>query len=174
MVGRSRGVEALTLTAERIAERNFELTQLLIDNLGITNADEKLGSVFPEHVTYHSSCHGMRMLGLGTRQQDLLRTVEGIKYTQLEGMDQCCGFGGTFSFKNADVSGAMVNDKADNVEATGASVCTGGDCSCLMNIGGALSRRGSDVKTIHFAEILASTKENPLKIDAEHLELSIA
>ena len=119
----------------------FELSQLLIDILGITNAAEQLGSYFPEHVTYHSSCHGMRMLGLGTRQQDLVRTVEGIKYTQLEGMDQCCGFGGTFSFKNADVSGAMVNDKADNVEATGASVCTGGDCSCLMNIGGALMRR---------------------------------
>lgn len=89
-------------------------------------------------------------------------------------MDQCCGFGGTFSFKNPDVSGAMVNDKADNVEATGASICTGGDCSCLMNIGGALSRRGSDVKTIHFAEILASTKENPLKIDSKNIELSIA
>ena len=138
------------------------------------HAAEQLGSYFPEHVTYHSSCHGMRLLRLGTRQQDLVRTVEGIKYTQIEGMDQCCGFGGTFSFKNPDVSGAMVNDKADNVEATGASICTGGDCSCLMNIGGALSRRGSDVKTIHFAEILASTKENPLKIDSKNIELSIA
>lgn len=165
MVARSRGDEALALKAEQIASRTFELSQLLIDVLGITNAAEQLGSYFPEHVTYHSSCHGMRLLRLGTRQQDLVRTVEGIKYTQIEGMDQCCGFGGTFSFKNPDVSGAMVNDKADNVEATGASICTGGDCSCLMNIGGALSRRGSDVKTIHFAEILASTKENPLKID---------
>lgn len=174
MVARSRGDEALALKAEQIASRTFELSQLLIDILGITNAAEQLGSYFPEHVTYHSSCHGMRMLGLGTRQQDLVRTVEGIKYTQIEGMDQCCGFGGTFSFKNADVSGAMVNDKADNVEATGASVCTGGDCSCLMNIGGALMRRGSNVQTIHFAEILASTKENPLKIDSEHVELSIA
>lgn len=96
----------------QIASRTFELSQLLIDVLGITNAAEQLGSYFPEHVTYHSSCHGMRLLRLGTRQQDLVRTVEGIKYTQIEGMDQCCGFGGTFSFKNPDVSGAMVNDKA--------------------------------------------------------------
>ena len=84
MVARSRGDEALALKAEQIASRTFELSQLLIDILGITNAAEQLGSYFPEHVTYHSSCHGMRMLGLGTRQQDLVRTVEGIRYTQIE------------------------------------------------------------------------------------------
>ena len=85
--------------------------------------------------------------------------IEANWAAQLEGMDQCCGFGGTFSFKNADVSGAMVNDKADNVEATGASVCTGGDCSCLMNIGGGLSRGATGVSTVHLAQILASTRE---------------
>ena len=83
----------------------------------------------------------MRMLGLGTRQQDLVRTVEGIKYTQLEGMDQCCGFGGTFSFKNADVSGARSTTRQTTLKQPVLPSCTGGDCSCLMNIGGALMRR---------------------------------
>ena len=100
-------------------------------------------------------------------------TVRRASYTQIEGMDQCCGFGGTFSFKNADTSGAMVADKVMHIEKTGASVCAGGDVSCLMNIGGALSRKKSDVRTLHFAEILASTKESPLKIDGP-VSLSIA
>ena len=88
-------------------------------------------------------------------------------------MDQCCGFGGTFSFKNADVSGAMVNDKADNVEATGASSAPGGDCSCLMNIGGALMRRARTFRPSTSLRSIASTKENPLKINSERVELSI-
>lgn len=165
MIAERKGDNDLARRANQLASRTFELSELLIDVLGITNAAEQLGSYFPEHVTYHSSCHGMRLLGLGTRQSDLVRTVEGIQYTQVEGLDQCCGFGGTFSFKNADTSGAMVEDKVANIEKTGASVCTGGDVSCLMNIGGALSRKNSDVQTIHFAEILASTKENPLKVN---------
>ncbi|MFW0107568.1 (Fe-S)-binding protein [Rothia sp. P7181] len=173
MIARRAGDEELAQRAETIAARTFELSSLLIDVLGITNAAEQLNSYFPEHVTYHNSCHGMRLLKLGTRQADLLRTVGGIEYTEIEGLDQCCGFGGTFSFKNADTSGAMVSDKADNIEKTGASICTGGDVSCLMNIGGALSRKGSPVKTVHFAEILASTKENPLKVSGP-VELAAA
>lgn len=165
MIAERKGDHDLARRANALATRTFELSELLIDVLGITNAAEQLGSYFPEHVTYHSSCHGMRLGSLGTRQSDLIRTVAGIKYTQIEGLDQCCGFGGTFSFKNADTSGAMVADKAANIEKTGASICTGGDASCLMNIGGALSRKGSDVQTIHFAQILASTKENPLVVN---------
>ncbi|MEX3610446.1 (Fe-S)-binding protein [Rothia sp. LK2588] len=165
MIARRKGDEKLAVRAETLAARTFELSQLLIDVLGITNAAEQLGSYFPEHVTYHNSCHGMRLLHLGTRQADLLKTVGGIDYTEIEGLDQCCGFGGTFSFKNADTSGAMVADKVANIEKTGASVCTGGDVSCLMNIDGALSRKDSPVATVHFAEILASTKENPLNVD---------
>ncbi len=165
MIARRAGDEALAVRAENLAARTFELSELLIDVLGITDAAEQLGSYFPEHVTYHSSCHGMRLLHLGTRQSDLVKTVAGINFTELEGLEQCCGFGGTFSFKNADTSGAMVADKIKHVKETGASICTGGDVSCLMNIGGALSRDGSDVRTIHFAEILASTKENPLTVD---------
>ncbi|HXD28120.1 MAG TPA: (Fe-S)-binding protein, partial [Arthrobacter sp.] len=112
-------------------------------------------------VTYHPSCHGMRLLRLGDRQLDLLRTVEGIELTDLPAADQCCGFGGTFSMKNAEVSSAMLADKAANVTATGASLCTGGDASCLLHIGGGLSRTGAAAGTLHLAEILASTHENP-------------
>ncbi|MFW0111493.1 (Fe-S)-binding protein [Rothia sp. P5766] len=165
MIAERAGDTATAQAATSLAARSFELSQFLIDVCGITNAAEQLGSYFPEKVTYHSSCHGMRLLGLGTRQEDLIRTVEGLEYTQIEGLDQCCGFGGTFSFKNADTSGAMVADKVENIEKTGASVCTGGDASCLMNIGGALSRKDSAVRTVHYAEILASTKDNPLKVD---------
>lgn len=165
MIARKGGDEDLALRAELLAARTFELSNLLIDVLGITDAAAQLGSYFPQHVTFHSSCHGMRLLHLGTRQQDLLRTVEGLNYTEIEGLDQCCGFGGTFSFKNADTSGAMVIDKVNNIEKTGASVCAGGDVSCLMNIGGALSRKNSPVRTLHFAEILASTRENPLTLE---------
>lgn len=165
MIAERAGDVATAQAATSLAARSFELSQFLIDVCGITNAAEQLGSYFPEKVTYHSSCHGMRLLGLGTRQEDLIRTVEGLEYTQIEGLDQCCGFGGTFSFKNADTSGAMVADKVENIEKTGASVCTGGDASCLMNIGGALSRKESPVRTVHYAEILASTKDNPLKVD---------
>lgn len=165
MIAERAGDTTTAQAATSLAARSFELSQFLIDVCGITNAAEQLGSYFPEKVTYHASCHGMRLLGLGTRQEDLVRTVEGLEYTQVEGLDQCCGFGGTFSFKNADTSGAMVADKVENIEKTGASVCTGGDASCLMNIGGALSRKDSPVRTVHFAEILASTKDNPLKVD---------
>ncbi|MDY3048197.1 MAG: (Fe-S)-binding protein [Rothia sp. (in: high G+C Gram-positive bacteria)] len=164
MIAERAGDQATAQAAASLASRSFELAEFLIDVCGITDAAAELGSYFPHKVTYHSSCHGMRLLGLGTRQEDLIRTVEGLEYSQIEGLDQCCGFGGTFSFKNADTSGAMVADKVENIEATGASVCTGGDASCLMNIGGALSRKNSPVQTIHFAEILASTRQNPLKV----------
>lgn len=165
MIARRAGDEGTAQAAEEIAGRTFELSKLLIDVLGVTDAAAQLGSYFPHRVTFHSSCHGMRMMKLGTRQSDLVRSVEGVEFAELPDLEQCCGFGGTFSFKNADTSGAMVADKAQNVESTGASVCTGGDVSCLMNIGGALSRRGSAVQTVHFAEILASTRENPLRVE---------
>ncbi|MCP3425485.1 (Fe-S)-binding protein [Rothia sp. AR01] len=164
MIARRAGDEPTARAAEDVAGRTFELSRLLIDVLGVADAARQLGSYFPHRVTYHASCHGMRLLGLGTRQPDLIRTVEGIEFAELPDVDQCCGFGGTFSFKNADTSGAMTADKVANIESTGASLCTGGDVSCLMNIGGALSRTGSAVRTVHFAEILASTRENPLEV----------
>lgn len=163
------GDAALKARAEAVGAKTYELSQLLVDVLGITNAAEQLGSHFAHKVTYHPSCHGMRSLNLGDRQLDLLRSVGGIEVADLPEADQCCGFGGTFALKNADVSSAMLEDKAKNIESTGASLCSGGDASCLMHIGGGLSRTSSDTTTLHFAEILASTIDEPVSVTGEVL-----
>lgn len=169
MVARSCGDAGLEARAEAVGAKTYELSALLTDVLGVTDAAAQLGSWFPHNVTYHPSCHGMRLLKLGDRQLNLLQSVEGISVAPLAQADQCCGFGGTFSMKNADVSTAMLDDKAANIKATGADLCSGGDASCLMHIGGGLSRQGSDVSTLHFAEILASTKENPVSVTGDVL-----
>lgn len=164
-VCRRVGDEQTAQRAEQIAGQTFELSKLLIDVLGVTDAASQLGSYFPHRVTFHSSCHGLRHMKLGSRQSDLVKTVEGVDFRELPGLEECCGFGGTFSFKNADTSGAMVDSKIRNIAQTGASICAGGDVSCLMNIGGALDRQKVPVQTLHFAEILASTREHPLEVD---------
>ncbi|GAA3290236.1 (Fe-S)-binding protein [Arthrobacter citreus] len=169
MVARSCGDAGLEARAEAVGAKTYELSALLTDVLGVTDAAAQLGSWFPHNVTYHPSCHGMRLLRLGDRQLNLLQSVEGISVAPLQQADQCCGFGGTFSMKNADVSTAMLEDKAANITATGADLCSGGDASCLMHIGGGLSRQGSSVSTLHFAEILASTKENPVSVTGDVL-----
>lgn len=178
MVARRAGDEALARDAEAVASRTYELAQLLTDVLGVTDSAAQLGSWFPHAVTYHPSCHGLRLLRLGDRQKDLLRTVGGIDFHELPDAQECCGFGGTFSLKNPDVSGAMAEAKIANITASGASLCSGGDASCLMHLGGAMSRRGSTgedgapLRTVHLAEILASTREHPLDVSGP-LELSI-
>ena len=169
MVARSCGDAGLETRAEAVGAKTYELSALLTDVLGVTDAAAQLGSWFPHNVTYHPSCHGMRLLRLGDRQLNLLQSVEGISVAPLPQADQCCGFGGTFSMKNADVSTAMLEDKAANITATGADLCSGGDASCLMHIGGGLSRQGSSVSTLHFAEILASTRENPVSVTGDVL-----
>lgn len=131
----------------------YELTEFLVDVLGVTD----VGAYYPHTVTYHPTCHGLRMLGLGDRPRRLLEAVEGLRLRELEGAEECCGFGGTFAVKNADVSAAMGADKARHIEETDAeAVCTV-DNSCLMHIGGTLSRRGSATRPVHIAEILAGT-----------------
>lgn len=167
MVARSCGDAALEVRATAVGARTYELSELLVDVLGVTDAAAQLGSYFPHRVTYHPSCHGMRLLRLGDRQAQLLRSVRGIELADLPEADQCCGFGGTFSMKNADVSSAMLADKAANIAATGAELCTGGDASCLMHIGGGLSRQGSSITTLHLAEILASTEESPVSVTGD-------
>lgn len=167
MVARACGDAELEARATAVGARIYELSELLVDVLGITDAGAQLGSYFPHRVTYHPSCHGMRLLKLGDRQSRLLGSVQGIDMVELPEADQCCGFGGTFSMKNADVSSAMLEDKAANITATGASLCSGGDASCLMHIGGGLSRQGSAVTTLHLAEILASTMDEPASITGE-------
>lgn len=172
LVARQCGDAALADDAAMVAENTYELSELLVDVLGVTDSAAQLGSWFPHPVTYHPSCHGMRLLGLGDRQKDLVRSVEEIEFHELPDAEECCGFGGTFSFKNPDVSGAMADAKLRNIVDSGASLCTGGDASCLMHLGGAASKRKLDVQTVHFAEILASTRANPLIVDGP-VELSI-
>jgi len=120
-----------------------------------------VGAWFPYRVTYHPTCHSLRMLHVGDKPFRLLRAVEGIDLVDLPDAEGCCGFGGTFALKNAPTSAAMLADKASAVRATGAEVLTAGDMSCLMHIGGGLSRERAGVSMLHLAEILASTRDHP-------------
>jgi L-lactate dehydrogenase complex protein LldE len=156
MVARRLGDEALAGRAETVAERTYELSELLIDVLGV----EDVGAYYPHRVTYHPTCHSLRLLRVGDRPLRLLRNVAGLDLVELPDAAVCCGFGGTFAVKNADTSTAMLADKMRNVLATGAEVCTAGDSSCLMHIGGGLSRLNAGTSTIHLAEILASTRDS--------------
>jgi L-lactate dehydrogenase complex protein LldE len=134
--------------------RVYELCEFLTDVLEVTD----VGAYFPHKVAFHATCHSQRMLHIGDRPARLLSAVDGLELAPLEHSAECCGFGGTFSVKNSDTSVAMGQDKADDVVATGAEVLASADTSCLMHIGGLLSRRGSPVKPMHLAEILASTR----------------
>ena len=122
-----------------------------------------VGAYFPHTVTYHPTCHSMRVAHVGDRPYRLLQAVEGLTLIDLPEKEVCCGFGGTFSVKNPEVSTAMVSQKAANIMSTKAEVLCTGDYSCMMNIGGALSRVQSGVRVMHLAEILASTKEAPFQ-----------
>ncbi|MFD7440351.1 (Fe-S)-binding protein [Streptomyces sp. NPDC059909] len=151
-----RGQE-LADAAARAVPKTYELTEFLVDVLKVTD----VGAYYPHTVTYHPTCHGLRMLGLGDRPRRLLEHVKGLELRELPGAEECCGFGGTFAVKNAAVSAAMGADKARNIASTGAeAVCTV-DNSCQMHIGGTLTRLGSTVRPVHIAEILASTEGDP-------------
>jgi L-lactate dehydrogenase complex protein LldE len=118
---------------------------------------EDVGAYYPHRVVYHPSCHGLRMLRVGDAPLRLLRNVRGIDLQELADAESCCGFGGTFAVKNADVSAAMLADKVQRILQSGAEVCTALDSSCLMQIRGALARQRTGVRTVHLAEILAAT-----------------
>jgi L-lactate dehydrogenase complex protein LldE len=156
MVARHGGDEDLARRAEQVGERTYELSQFLVDVLGV----DDVGAYFPHRVTYHPTCHSLRLLRVGERPLRLLRNVRGLELVELPEADECCGFGGTFALKNPDVSTAMLADKMRGVLSTRAEVCTAGDSSCLMHIGGGLSRLRTGVRTVHLAEILASTEED--------------
>ena len=130
-----------------------ELSEFLTDVLGV----EDVGARFPARVAYHPTCHSLRALRLGDAPLRLLGGVSGVELVELAGAEECCGFGGTFAIKNADVSAAMLDDKLAAIERSGAEVVTAVDNSCLMQIGGGLERRRSNVRTMHLAEILAAT-----------------
>ncbi|WP_424952574.1 (Fe-S)-binding protein [Deinococcus sp.] len=155
------GDDALLAQVTELGTRTFELSEFLVRVLGVTD----VGAYYPHRVTYHPTCHAARLLRVGDAPLQLLANVRGLTLVPLAASDQCCGFGGTFSVKNPETSTAMLADKVQNVMATLAEVCTAGDNSCLMHIGGGLGRLQSGVGVVHLAEILAGAEP----IDAEVL-----
>ncbi len=146
------GDRDLAARVESVSPKVYELTEFLIDVLDTVD----LGAYFAERVAYHPTCHGRRLLGIGDRPMRLLRAVGGLVLEPLPNDDVCCGFGGTFAVKNEDTSVAMGVDKVRDVVSTGAAVLTAADTSCLMHIGGLISRQKEQVRVMHLAEILAS------------------
>ncbi|MFF2446066.1 (Fe-S)-binding protein [Neobacillus sp. NPDC058068] len=138
--------------AKQLAAKTFELTQFIVDVLKV----EDVGARFEGSVTYHTSCHMTRLLGVKEAPMILLNNVKGLTLTELPGKEQCCGFGGTFSVKMAQISEQMVDEKVRHVEETGAEFLIGADAACLMNIGGRIERKGKPVKVLHIAEVLNS------------------
>jgi L-lactate dehydrogenase complex protein LldE len=130
----------------------FELSELLVKRLGVTD----VGASFPGRVTYHPTCHSLRVTQVGDAPLRLLGAVAGLELVELPDARECCGFGGTFAVKNAETSTAMVSDKCRAIVSTGATVCTAVDGSCLLQIGGRLERERAPVRALHLAEILAS------------------
>jgi L-lactate dehydrogenase complex protein LldE len=154
LVARRSGDAGLTAAVAGIGPHVYEFSEFLVDVLGAVD----VGASFAHRVTYHPTCHSLRMLHVGDRPQRLLRAVRGLELIDLPGAAECCGFGGTFAVKNADTSVAMGTDKARRVLGTGAEVLVAGDNSCLLHIGGLLSRQRAGVRVMHLAEVLASTE----------------
>lgn len=138
--------------AKKLAAKSYELTQFIVNVL----KTEDVGASFEGKVTYHTSCHMTRLLGVKKAPMILLSNVKGLEFTELPGKEQCCGFGGTFSVKMAQISEQMVDEKVRHVEETGAEYLIGADAGCLMNIGGRIERQGKPIKVLHIAEILNS------------------
>jgi L-lactate dehydrogenase complex protein LldE len=161
-VARQAGLDELAARAEDVARRSYELSEFLVDVLGVTD----VGASYPHRVTYHPTCHSLRLLRVGEKPLRLLRAVRGIDLVELPDAESCCGFGGTFALKNSDVSAAMLADKLDRVTETGATRLCASDSSCLMHLGGGLSRAQAsrtspnNTKPVHLASILASVQES--------------
>lgn len=148
----AEGDAAFEREVAALVPRVLELSELLVGRLGL----DDVGATFPQRVTYHPTCHSLRMLRVGDAPLRLLRAVRGLELVDLPDGSECCGFGGTFAVKNADTSVAILADKVRSILDTGAEVCAAADNSCLLHIGGSLSRSGSSVRTAHLAEILAA------------------
>ena len=142
------------IAPELAVPRVYELSEYLTDVLEV----EDVGAYFPHKVAYHPTCHSLRLLKVGDRPTRLLRAVGGLELVELPGAEECCGFGGTFSVKNPDVSAAMGADKVAHAVESGAQYLVAADNSCLMHIGGTAQRSGAPIKTIHLAEVLAATR----------------
>lgn len=138
--------------AKELAAKTYELTQFIVDVLKI----EDVGATFHGKVTYHTSCHMTRLLGVKKAPFQLLKHVRGLEYVELPGKENCCGFGGTFSVKMGQISEQMVDEKVYHIEETGADYLIGADAGCLLNIGGRIGRKGKPIKVLHIAEVLNS------------------
>ncbi|MDW8241379.1 MAG: (Fe-S)-binding protein [Acidobacteriota bacterium] len=141
----------LTRQAREVGARVYELSDFLVNVLGV----EDVGARYHGRVTYHDACHLLRELRIKDEPRRLIRAVRDIEFVEMDNADQCCGFGGTFSVKLADVSGAMAHDKIEGIKRTNADVVVASDSSCLMQLAGVLSRRGLSIKPMHLAELLA-------------------
>ena len=144
--------------ARAVAARTFEFTQYLVDALGVTDPEAS----FSGTVTYHDSCHLSRGLGIAAQPRTLLGNVRGLKLIEMRDSDTCCGFGGTFSVNYPEISTAMVDEKIENILATGAEAVVGCDISCLMNIAGRLSRRGRECQGPAHRQVLAGPRGGEL------------
>jgi L-lactate dehydrogenase complex protein LldE len=153
-VARHAGDHATAARAADIAGRTYELSQFIVEVLGI----DDVGASYPHRVALHPTCHSLRMVGTAGYTEALLQRVRGMTLLHPERADSCCGFGGTFALKNADVSTAMMADKISAIQESGAEVCTAADSSCLLHIGGGLSRMRTGIRVVHAAEILASVE----------------
>lgn len=147
--------------AERLIDRTYEFTQFLVEVLHVDQVDGRLEA----HVTYHPSCHAMRLLGVAEPPRRLLQMIPGLRVTDLPYAEQCCGFGGTFAVKMGDVSTAMVTEKVDHVVETGADVLVGTDLGCLMNIAGRLRRLDQTVRVAHIAQVLDAAQRRVALVD---------
>ena len=149
--------DAYAARARAMAAKTWELVSFLVDVRGWTGP----AAGWHGTATYHDACSGLRELGVRDQPRELLSRVDGLELRELDAPDVCCGFGGTFCVKYPEVSGAMVDNKADDIVKTGATTVLAGDIGCLMNIAGRLSRRGDAVEARHIAEVLAGMTDGP-------------
>lgn len=149
------GHPAMKAAAHELASRSYELTEYLVDVLGVTDT----GAIFPRTLTVHDACHGLRGLGIKQQPRALLSNIEGAELRELPGAEECCGFGGLFAVKLPRISTAMLQRKVDQIESTGADVVVTCDASCMTQINGRLSRQGSHCRAMHIAQVLAARDE---------------
>src|SRR6185369_13918821 len=139
--------------ARSVGSRAYELSSFLIRVLAV----EDVGATWNGKLTWHDACHGLRDLNIKSEPRRLIRNVRGAEFVELENAESCCGFGGTFSVKYPEISVAILDQKIEAIERAGVDVVVSGDASCLMQIGGRLSRKGSRIRVMHLAELLAAT-----------------
>lgn len=169
MVAENQGNDQVAARAALIAKKTYDLSEFLVDVLGVTD----VGAYFPHRVTYHPTCHSLRVTRVGDKPEQLLSKVQGIDLVPLPEAESCCGFGGTFSIKNPETSAAMVSRKIANVISTKSDVLVAGDYSCLMNIGGALARNRAGIRVMHLAEVLAGTQAEPWEAPATTTKVGV-